>query len=97
MRIPVPKPAHEPNRCNLKAFKPEMPRIAPYLVLARRRLALQVVCLGLAHFRLPVRPLKSPSRATRENPGRPVRGRSGRRTFAKATAGRRIVPDGKAA
>jgi hypothetical protein len=71
---PVPKPVREPNHCNLEPFKPETPKITPYLVLAQARLTLQVVCLGLAHFRLPVRPPKSPSRPTRENPGRPCGG-----------------------
>ena len=49
-------------------FKPETPKIALYLVLAQRRLTLQVVYLGRAHFRLPVRPPISPSRPTRETP-----------------------------
>ena len=71
IRIPVPKPIREPNRCNLEPFKPEMPKITLYLVLAQGRLTLQVVCLGLAHFQLPVRPPKSPSPPTGENPGRP--------------------------
>ena len=74
IRIPVPKPVREPNRCNLEPLKPETPKITLYLVLAQGRLTLQVVCLGLAHFRLPVRPPKSPSRPTRENPGRPCGG-----------------------
>jgi hypothetical protein len=79
MRIPVPKhhPVHEPNRCNLEALKPETPKTALYLVLAQGRLTLQVVCLGLAHFRLPVRPPISPSRPTGENPGRPCGGSLG--------------------
>src|ERR1017187_8007258 len=55
-------------------FKPETPKIALYLVVAQGRLTLQVVWLGLAHFRLPIRPPKSPSRPTRENPARPCRG-----------------------
>src|ERR1035437_3542022 len=55
-----------------------MPKTTLYLELAQGRLTLQVVCLGLAHFRLPVRPPKSPSRPTRENPRQAVRGRSGR-------------------
>lgn len=38
-----------------------MQKIIPYLVLARRRLTLQVVCFGPAHFRLPVRLPRSPS------------------------------------
>jgi hypothetical protein len=75
---PSRKPVREPNRCNLEPFKPETPKIALYLVLAQGRLTLQVVCLGLAHFRLPVRPPKSPSRPTRENPRQALRGRSGR-------------------
>ena len=56
MRIPVPKPVREPNRCNLEPFKPETPEIALYLVYTQGRLTLQVVCLGLAHFRLPLWP-----------------------------------------
>ena len=71
IRIAVPKPVRKPNRCNLEPFNPETPRIELYLVLARARVTLQVVCLGLAHFRLPVRPPKAPFRPTRENPGRP--------------------------
>ena len=43
-------------------------------VISIRRRTLQVGCLGLTHFRLPVRPPKSPSGPTRENPGRPCRG-----------------------
>ena len=69
IRIPVPNLGREPNRCNLEPFKLEMPKITPYLVLAQGRLTLQVVCLGLAHFRLPVRPPKSlPGGYTRESP-----------------------------
>ena len=67
----------EPNRCSLEPLKPEAPKIALYLVLAQGRLTLQVVCLGLVHFRLPVRPPKSPSRPTRENPGTPCGGSLG--------------------
>ena len=55
LRIPVPKPVREPNRFNLEPLNPETPKIALYLVLAPGRLTLQVVCLGLAHFRLPAR------------------------------------------
>jgi hypothetical protein len=65
---PSRNPIREANRCNLEAFKPEMPKVALYLVLAQGRLTLQVVCLRLADFRFPVRPPKSPSRPTRENP-----------------------------
>src|ERR1017187_4358926 len=75
---PSGKPVREPNRCNLEPLKPETPKITLYLVLARGRLTLQVVCLGLAQFRLPVRPPKSPSWPTRENLRQAVRGRSGR-------------------
>ena len=71
-------PVCEPNRCNLEPFKPETSKTALHLVLARGRVTLQVVCLGLAHFRLPVRPPKPSSRPTRENPRQAVRGRSGR-------------------
>jgi hypothetical protein len=53
----------EPNRRNLEPLKLETPRIAPYLVLAQGRLTLHVVCLRLAHFRLPVPSPKSPCRA----------------------------------
>ena len=60
---PRPQPIHEPNRCNLEPFKPETPKTALYLVLPQTYLTLQVVCLGLAHFRLPVRSPKSPSLA----------------------------------
>ena len=73
IHIPVPKPVHEPNRCNLEPFKPETIKTALYVVLAIGRLTLQVLCLGPAHFRLPVRPPKSPSRPTRENPRQAVR------------------------
>jgi hypothetical protein len=52
-------------------FNPETPKIALYLVLVQGRLTLQVVCLGLAHFQLLVRPPKCPSPPTGENPGRP--------------------------
>jgi hypothetical protein len=44
------------------------------------------VCLGLGHFRLPVRLPKSPSRSARENPG----SRAG-------AVGRWIVSNGKVA
>jgi hypothetical protein len=71
------KPVREPNRCNLEPFKPETPRIALYLVVGQGRLTPQVVYLGLLHFRLPVRLPKSPSRPTRENPGRPWGGLGG--------------------
>ena len=54
-----PKPLREPNRCNLEPLKPETPKTALYVVFAQGRLTLQVVCLGLAHFRLPVRPPKA--------------------------------------
>ena len=74
---PRPKPIREPNRCNLEPLKPETPRTALYLVFPRARLTLQAVCPGLVHFRLPVRPPKSPSRPTRDNPGRPCGGRLG--------------------
>jgi hypothetical protein len=47
-----------------------MPKIALYLVLPQGRLTLQVVWFGLAHFQLPVRPPKSPSALTGENPSR---------------------------
>src|ERR1035438_9847981 len=67
---PARKPVRELNRCNLEPLKPETPKIAPYLVLAQGRLTLQVVCRGLAHFRLPARPPKSPSRPDRKSPGR---------------------------
>jgi hypothetical protein len=56
MRIPVPNPVREPNRCNLGPLKPETPKITLYLVLAHGRLTLQVVCFGLAHFQLAVWP-----------------------------------------
>ena len=59
---PVLEPVREPNRCNLEPFNPETPKIALYLVLPQGRLTLQVVYLGLAHFRLPVRSPNSPSR-----------------------------------
>jgi hypothetical protein len=59
------------NRCRLEPLKPETPRIALYLVVAQGRLTLQVVCFGLADFRLPARPPKSLSRPTRESRGRP--------------------------
>ena len=91
IHIPVPKPVREPNRCNLEPFKPETPKITLYLVLAQGRLTLQVVCLGLAHFRLPVRPPKSPSRPTRENPGRPCGGGLGGGS-CQTPRWRRIVP-----
>ena len=65
---PSRTPSGKPNRRNLEPFKPETPKITPYLVLAQGRLTLQVVCLGLAHFQLPVRPPKSPSPPTGENP-----------------------------
>ena len=56
IRIPVPNPVREPNRCNLEPFRPETPETTLYLVLAQGLLTLQVVCFGLAHFQLPVRP-----------------------------------------
>ena len=59
-------------------------------MLAQGRLTLQVVCFGLAHFRLPVRPRKSPSRPTRENPGRPRGGGLGGGSCQTATE-RRVV------
>ena len=67
--MPVPNPVREPNRCNPERLKPETPKTAPYLVLEQGRLTLQVVCLGLAHFQLPVRPPEIPFLAdTREAP-----------------------------
>jgi hypothetical protein len=57
-------PAQEPNRCNLEPLKPETLKTTLYLVLAQGWLTLQVVCLGLAHFQLQVRPPKSPSPPT---------------------------------
>src|ERR1035437_9543091 len=71
IRIPVPNPVREPNRYNLEPLKPETPKTTLYLVLPQVRLTLQVVCFGLAHFQLPVRPPKCPSPPTGENPGRP--------------------------
>ena len=71
MRIPVPNPIPEPNRCNLEPLKPETPKTTLHIVLAQGRLTLQVVWLSLAHFQLPARPPKSPSRRTGEHPGRP--------------------------
>jgi len=70
VRIPVPKPVREPNRCNLEPFKSETPKTTLYLVLAQGRLTLQVVGLGLAHFRLAVWPPKSPPRRARTIPTR---------------------------
>jgi hypothetical protein len=70
-----------------------MPRIALYLVAAQRRLTLQVVCLGLAHFRLSVRPPKAPSRPTGENPT-PSREL---RQAMPGWSGRWIAPEGKVA
>ena len=70
IRVPA-NHVREPNRCNLEPLKPETPKIALYVAVAQGRLTLQVVCLGLAHFQLPVRPPKSPSPPTGENPGRP--------------------------
>ena len=74
---PSPNPVLEPNRCNLEPFKPETPKTTLYLVLPKGRLTLQVVCLGLAHFQLPVLPPKAPSPPTGENPGRPWGGWAG--------------------
>ena len=71
IRIPAPKPVPEPNRCNLEPLKPETPKTALYLVLAQGRQTLQVVWRGLADFRLPARPSKSP-------PGRQARTVAGR-------------------
>jgi len=67
-------PVDKPHTCNLEPFKPETPRIALYVVVALRRLTLQVVCVGHAHFQLTARLPESPSRSTRENPGRPCGG-----------------------
>ncbi len=78
IRIPVPNPVLEPNRCNLEPLKPETPKTTLYLVLPQGRLTLQVVCFGLAHFQLPVGPPKCPSPPTGENPGRPCGGLGGR-------------------
>src|ERR1035437_727005 len=75
-QTPHPQPAaHTP--CNLEPFKPETPKIALYVALVQGRLTLQVVCLGLAHFQLPVLPPKPPSPPTGENPGRPWGGWAG--------------------
>jgi hypothetical protein len=60
---PRPEPIREPNRCTLEPLKPRTPKTALYLVLPQAYLTLQVVCPGLAHFRLPVRSPKSPSLA----------------------------------
>src|ERR1035441_6249979 len=46
IRIPVPNPVREPNRCNPEPLKPETPKITLYLVLAQGRPTLQVVWLG---------------------------------------------------
>jgi hypothetical protein len=70
IRVPVPKPVREANRCNLEAFEPETPKTPLYVVPAQEVLTLQVVCFGRAHFQLPVRPLKSASRPTPVNGGR---------------------------
>jgi hypothetical protein len=78
VRIPVPNPVREPNRCNPELIKPETPRTALYLVLTHGRLTPQVVCLGQAHFQLPVRPPEFPSRPTGENSGTPCVGSMGR-------------------
>ena len=83
--MPVPNPVREPNRCNLEAFNPETPKTTLYVVLTQGRLTLQVVWLGLAHFQLPVRPPKSASPPTGENPG------------SAWGAGRGIVPEGQVA
>jgi hypothetical protein len=93
IRIPVPEPVREPNRCNLEPFKLETPRITPNLVLAQGRSTLQLVCLCLAHFRSPVRRPKSPSRPTRENSGKPCGGGLGGGECQTARW-RRIVPTG---
>ena len=71
IRIPVPNPVREPNRCNLDPLKPETPKTTLYLVLPQVRLTLQVVCFDLAHFQLPVRPPKSRSPPTDDNPSKP--------------------------
>jgi hypothetical protein len=71
---PRAEPVRERNRCNLEPVNPETRKITLYLVLAQGRLTLQVVCLGVAHFRLPIRPPKSPSRPTCENPASPCGG-----------------------
>jgi hypothetical protein len=73
---PSREPVRDPNRGNLEPLKPETPKTALYLVLAHSRLTLQVVCLGLAHFRSPVRPAKSPSLADRRERRSVVRGRT---------------------
>jgi hypothetical protein len=75
---PLQNSVREPNRCNLEPFKSETPKTALYVVLAQGRLTLQVVCFGPAHFQLPVRPPKSCSPPTDENPGRPWEGLGGR-------------------
>jgi len=54
-------------------------------VLTQGRLTLQIVCLGLAHFRLPVRLPKSLSPPTGENSG------------SLWGAEREIVPEGQVA
>src|SRR3974377_793447 len=68
MRIPVPKPVHDPNRCNPEPFKPETPKRAPYVVLARERLTLQVVYPSPAHFQLPEQPPEIPFRPIGRTP-----------------------------
>jgi hypothetical protein len=69
---PCPEPVREPNRCNLEPLKLATPKTTLYLVLAQGRLTLQVACLGLAHFRLPLRPPESPSGRHARTPAGPA-------------------------
>jgi hypothetical protein len=62
---------------NLEPFKPETPKTALYLVRAEGRLTLQVVGLGLAHFRLPVRSQNPLPGRRRQNRGGPCGGALG--------------------
>jgi len=77
-----------PNRCNLEPFKPETPKRALYLVVALGRLTLQVVCLSLAHFRLPVRILRIPFPADTPEPRQAWRAAVPNNPFAGSEAGR---------
>ena len=65
-----------------------------YTTPAQGRLTLQVVRLGLAHFQSPIRPPKSPSRRTRENPVRPCGSDLGGGS-CQAARWRRIVSTGR--
>ena len=57
IRIPVPKPAREPNRCNLRHVAPKTLQKALYVGFSQIGRPLQVVYFGESQFPFPEAPL----------------------------------------